>query len=147
MALINIGRRRPATLGVRAGRLAPCPPDNSACVCSQYELNQAGGGGPHHIPPLRFAGDPALAMRRLAGVIAHRADAKLIEQRQDYLYAEFARISWLGLIDDTEFLLEPDADGSGGTIHVRSSSRRTVSDLGINRARVEELREAFDEAR
>ena len=45
-------------------------------------------------------------------------------------------------MDDVEFLLV----ASEQVIHVRSASRLGITDFGVNRARVEELREAFDEA-
>jgi len=53
----------------------------------------------------------------------------------DYLHAECSsRI--LGFVDDLELQLR----GSEGLIAVRSASRLGYGDLGVNRARVEELR-------
>jgi len=41
-----------------------------------------------------------------------------------------------------EFVLAPEES----VIHVRSAARIGLSDFGVNRARVEELRERFDDA-
>jgi uncharacterized protein (DUF1499 family) len=144
MALLNLGGRRPPTIGAPQGRLAPCEEGHTNCVCSQYELSGAGGGGPHHVPALRFTGDPDAAMSRLTKLVRDQPEATIVERRPNYLHAEFTRIGWLGLIDDVELLLEPDASGNGGAIQVRSASRRQIPDFGVNRARVEELREAFE---
>ena len=51
------------------------------------------------------------------------------------LYAEFTS-QWMGFVDDVEFYL-PD---SPGVIHVRSASRLGESDLGVNRQRIEAIR-------
>ena len=51
--------------------------------------------------------------------------------------AEFR--SLLGFVDDVEFRI----DGAAGVIHVRSASRKGYWDLGVNRCRVETIREAF----
>jgi uncharacterized protein (DUF1499 family) len=42
-------------------------------------------------------------------------------------------------VDDVEFRI----DGAAGVIHVRSASRKGYWDLGVNRRRVETIREAF----
>lgn len=55
-----------------------------------------------------------------------------------YLHAEFRSLIFR-FVDDVEFLLDADA----GVIHVRSASRLGYSDLGVNRRRVEAIRQAF----
>lgn len=58
----------------------------------------------------------------------------MVSEENNYIHAEFtSRI--LRYVDDVEFLLGPQA------IEVRSASRLGYSDLGANRARVEQLRE------
>jgi len=42
-------------------------------------------------------------------------------------------------VDDVEFRI----DEAAGVIHVRSASRKGYWDLGVNRRRVEAIREAF----
>ena len=59
--------------------------------------------------------------------------ATVIEEKPDYLYAEF-RSRLLGFVDDVELLRQ------GGVLHVRSASRLGRRDFGVNRKRVEALR-------
>jgi uncharacterized protein (DUF1499 family) len=114
---------------VGRGTLAPCPPTPN-CVSSLAAGEQA-------VAPFRYAGDPAQAMQRLATAAATLPGARVASARPDYLHVEAAsRV--MGFVDDLEAV--PAADG---VIHVRSASRLGRSDFGVNRARVEALREAF----
>lgn len=80
-------------------------------------------------------------MTRVIAVLMQQNNCRIVVNRPDYIHAEFVTGS-LGLIDDVEFLL----DAAQHLIHVRSASRLGVTDFGVNRARVKDLREAFDEA-
>ena len=119
----------PANLGVHDGRLAPCP-NSPNCVSSQ-ETDPT-----HAIEPFRFAGSPAAAMDRLRTVVVGQRRVNVITSRDTYLHAEF-RSAVFRFVDDMEFLLQDDV------IHVRSASRLGYSDLGVNRKRVEALRQAW----
>jgi len=44
-----------------------------------------------------------------------------------------------GFVDDVEFRF----DRNTGCIHVRSASRLGISDLGVNRRRIEDIRRKF----
>lgn len=90
--------------------------------------------------PTDFEGDPARAWDHLREVLKAQPNAQIITDQDAYLHAEFSS-RWLGFVDDVEFLLDQSAD----RIHVRSASRLGYSDFGVNRARVEALREAFDD--
>ena len=123
--------QQPPTLGATAGRLLPCP-DSPNCVCSQDP------DADHQIAPLAFTGPGPAALARLKAVVLAQPRAKLTGERDGYLRAEFtSRI--FRFVDDVEFLLDEPAK----VIHVRSASRVGHSDLGVNRKRVEQLREAF----
>ena len=63
----------------------------------------------------------------------------IIEETNDYLYAEF-KTPLMGYVDDVEFYL----DNSENVVHVRSASRLGKSDLGLNRKRVEEIRSKIE---
>ncbi|HEX4873233.1 MAG TPA: DUF1499 domain-containing protein [Nevskiaceae bacterium] len=132
--------RRPDNLGVRGGRLAGCA-GRSNCVCSQEEAEVTGELGPRHVRPFTFTGNPWDAMTRLVAVLLAQPRARIVSQSRDYVHAEFES-AFFGFVDDVEFLLDPAAQ----LIHVRSASRLGLSDFGVNRARVEDLRVAFDEA-
>lgn len=129
--------RAPTDLGLRAdGRLQP-PSATPNSVSSQARLWD---GHPRReaaqIDPLPFApGGAAASIERLRGLLATRADARIVEARADYLRVEF-RTRWLGFVDDAEFWADPAA----GAVQMRSASRLGASDLGLNRARLEALR-------
>lgn len=138
--MFKFSGRRPARLGVAEGRLAPCPKGRPNCVCSQMPSGALKYGSSAHIPPFSYAGLPGDAMTRLLAVLLGRPDCKVITQTPTYVHAEFSS-RFFGFVDDAEFLL----DDAAGVIHVRSASRLGYSDLGVNRARLEVLREAFDD--
>lgn len=136
---LKLKGKRPGNLGLNKGRLGPCP-NKPNCVCSQVEADLPQDGNPHHVHPLTFEGDPARAWDHLREVLKAQPNAQIITDQDAYLHAEFSS-RWLGFVDDVEFLLDQSAD----RIHVRSASRLGYSDFGVNRARVEALREAFDD--
>lgn len=139
MALLKLAGRRPDDLGVQDdGRLRPCRPGAGNCVCSQHGLD-ARDPGPHHIQAFRFEGRGADAMTRLLAVLLQQPRCNLVTNSSNYIHAEFSSAR-LGFVDDAEFLLSE----SESVIHVRSASRLGIGDLGVNRARLDDLREAFD---
>lgn len=127
--------KRPVNLGVREGQLAPCSRKPN-CVSSQ-----AAPDTPHHVRPFTFEGDRADAMTRLLAVLMAQPRCTIITQSKDYIHAEFST-AFFGFVDDVELFLPAE----GNNFHIRSASRLGYSDLGANRARVEMLREAFDNA-
>ncbi|MEO8038050.1 MAG: DUF1499 domain-containing protein [Betaproteobacteria bacterium] len=120
--------KRPADLGVRDGRLKP-PPSSPNCVSSQAT------GGYHAIAPLAYRGSAGAAMKALADLVRASARTRIVTQTTDYLYAEYES-ALLGFVDDVEFWFPPGTK----VIHVRSASRLGYSDLGANRARIEDIR-------
>jgi uncharacterized protein (DUF1499 family) len=130
MVLFSLLARRPTNLGVRDGRLAACP-STPNCVCSHDE-------GSHAVAPLRFSDDADEAWRRLKGVLGEVPRLKIVAETEGYLHAECtSRV--FRFVDDLECLLDREAK----LIHVRSASRAGRSDLGVNRRRVEAIRQAF----
>jgi uncharacterized protein (DUF1499 family) len=89
--------------------------------------------------PWPFTGEASEVFDRLRSVVAAQPGARLAAERDNYLHFEFTT-RWLGFVDDVEFLLDPQA----GSIHFRSASRLGYSDLGVNRRRMEAIRQAFD---
>ena len=130
--MFKLSGKRPTTLGIHDGKLAPCP-GSPNCVSSQ-----AGDGG-HSIAPLRFTGDARAAMDKLKAIVQAMPRTEIIDRRPGYLYAEFST-ALMGFVDDVEFYCD------GQVIHVRSASRLGYSDLGVNRKRVEAVRAAFERA-
>lgn len=131
MTLLSVLSRPPENLGVSAGRLADCP-DTPNCVCSFAHDPQ------HEIQPLRFTGFADEAMAKLKRVLQAMPGARIVTTTDRYLHAEFTS-RLFRFVDDVEFLIDP----AQNVIHVRSASRAGKSDLGVNRARVESIRNQF----
>jgi uncharacterized protein (DUF1499 family) len=119
--------KRPADLGVRNGNLKAAPSSPNA-VSSQ-------AADAHRIAPLAYHGSPEQAMKALRTIIESTAHTRVVEEKADYLYVEYAS-ALLGFVDDVEFYFAPGAN----IIHVRSASRLGYSDLGVNRKRIEDIR-------
>jgi uncharacterized protein (DUF1499 family) len=122
--------RRPSTLGVTDGRLAS-PKRTPNCVSSQADRADE-----HYIAPIKLKGSAAEAMASLRKLLEGRERVTVVKQEGPYLYAEF-KSKTLGFVDDVELLVAEKE----GVIHVRSASRLGRRDFGVNRARVEWLRD------
>jgi len=118
-------------LGLHDGRLQPCPASPN-CVSSDA------GDESHRVEPYRLAGEPQAAWQALQDAVRAFPRATVITVTSDYLHAEF-RSFLFRFVDDMEFHLRP----AEGIIAVRSASRVGYSDLGVNRRRVEDLRQAL----
>lgn len=125
--------KRPTNIGIQSGKLAPCPTSPN-CVSSFSQDPE------HKIEPLTYNSTPTVAMANLKGAIASLDKTKIIEQTDNYLYAEFTSFL-MGFVDDVEFLL----DESAKVIPVRSASRLGQSDLGVNRKRIETIRNQLNQ--
>ncbi|MBF0274093.1 MAG: DUF1499 domain-containing protein [Nitrospinae bacterium] len=124
---------RPKNLGVKDGRLAECP-GSPNCVCSQDTKEK------ETIAPLVYTVSLEEAKKVLKDVVDLQTLSEIIEEKDDYLYAEFTS-SLLGFVDDVEFYFPQNEK----LIHVRSSSRLGHYDFGANRKRVEAIRAEFSQ--
>lgn len=128
--------RAPNNLGVRDGKLKP-PSKTPNSVSSQADLwPDAPQRDYARIAPIELVGgDGKATISRIADVIESLPGAKIVERRDDYLYAQFTT-ALMRFVDDVEFWFDPAA----GVVQVRSASRVGRSDLGVNRARIENIR-------
>jgi uncharacterized protein (DUF1499 family) len=127
--------RMPDNLGVRDGKLKP-PSRTPNSVSSQADLwPDAPQKDYARIAPLPLSGDAKATIARIAAVIEDLPGARVVEQRDDYLYAQFTT-ALMRYVDDVEFWVDPAA----GVAQVRSASRLGSKDFGVNRARVESIR-------
>ncbi|MGD1702646.1 DUF1499 domain-containing protein [Dapis sp. BLCC M229] len=124
---------RPDNLGVYSGRLAPCP-SSPNCVSSYSQDAQ------HGIASLGYDSEPEMAIANLKQIIESIPRTNIVKEEQNYLYAEFTS-KIMGYVDDVEFYVDEEANA----IQVRSASRLGESDLGVNRERVETIREKLNE--
>jgi len=132
----------PNDLGLKSGKLKP-PSKTENSVSSQAADWPQGEYASEYarIAPLAIHGDGAATMARLRTIVAAWPGATLVEERPDYLRAEFST-RWLRFTDDAEFWLDPAA----AAIQVRSASRLGRKDFGVNRARIEAIRVRLDTA-
>jgi uncharacterized protein (DUF1499 family) len=125
--------KRPAGLGVTNGKLKAAPASPNAVSSQATDA--------HQIAPLAYKGSREQAMTALKPIIESTPNTRIVETKPDYLYVEYAS-SLLGFVDDVEFYFPPQAN----IIHVRSASRLGYSDLGVNRKRIEAIRERLGRA-
>lgn len=109
--------------------LKPCP-NSPNCVSSQSENKE------HSIAPLKFIGDASVTRQGLLKVIKSLPRTHLISETEQYLHFTFTSLVFR-FVDDVEFFIDEHA----AQIHVRSASRVGYSDLGVNRKRVEHIRQ------
>ena len=122
----------PDDLGIHNGQLRSCP-SSPNCVNSQ----SLSADEEHAIAPLGYTGSQSQARDALLTILKDWPRVTLVEQRDDYIRCEFAS-ALMGFVDDVEFYFS-----APGRIDVRSASRLGHSDLGVNRKRIEALREKF----
>lgn len=128
MSLFTCSGTRPANLGIKDGRLAPCP-STPNCVSSDATDSV------HAIAAFQLAVPAADAWRELRAALASLPRVQIITTTDDYIHAECSSAVF-GFADDLELHLRP----SQNSIAVRSAARLGHSDFGVNRKRAENLR-------
>ena len=132
---------QPSSLGVKDERLKQ-PSFSPNSVSSQADLY------PDH-PQLQYArieplplkdGNLATSMTKLADVLRSLPSTAIVETKPDYIYAQ-SQTRLLKFVDDVEFWFNP----AKGAIDVRSSSRLGRKDFGVNRQRIDLVRQKYME--
>lgn len=131
-SLFHFSGNPPKNLGVKDGKLTTCP-SSPNCVSSQDTDAE------HQIEPLKYTGNSQEAFDRLKSIVKSLEDSAIVEDKKNYLYAEFTS-KLMGFVDDVEFYLDETSE----KIQVRSASRLGQSDLGVNRKRIETIRSKFN---
>lgn len=118
---------------MESSRITGCPASPN-CVSS---LAKDQG---HHIRPMPVDVGPDEAFEILKRALATEPRVRIVEERKDqwYLHVEATSLIFR-FVDDLEFQLDP----AEKLLHVRSASRVGYSDFGVNRRRVERLRDAL----
>ena len=111
-------------------RLPPC---GSLPNC----VNSDSGAGSQAIEPLAATESQWRALKQW---IARQENWTIVEEREDFLQC-VAVTPRMRYRDDVQLLHQPEL----GLIHVRSSSRLGISDMGANRERVELLRDQLEQ--
>jgi len=122
--------RVPDDLWVNTRKFSDCP-HRPSCVSS------VANDEVHKIDPLRYVGDAAAARQKLDQVIRQMPLSSIDNATPEYLHVVF-QTPTMRFHDDVELLVQ-----AGGLIQARSISRFGYGDHGVNRARIERIREAF----
>jgi uncharacterized protein (DUF1499 family) len=124
------------TLGLNDGQLIPCP-DSPNCVNSQQAADEE-----HFIAPIDFIGTQQQAKVRLLHILKASERTNIVVVEENYIRVEFTS-QVLQFVDDVEFYF-PSTISDKISIHVRSASRIGHSDFGVNRERIEQIRNKFN---
>jgi uncharacterized protein (DUF1499 family) len=133
IVFVGCSVRRPANLGVTDGKLAPYL-HSPNCVSTQSEDEG------HRMEPLSYTTSRAGAQEKLLKILRLTKRIRIVSIKHNYIRVECTSAIFR-FVDDVEFYF----DGARKTIHFRSSSRLGYSDLGVNRRRMEKIREKFQE--
>ena len=112
-------------------RLDPCP-QSPNCVSSLEPE------GKHFILPLDYSGPKEAAYQALIDIIAAEPRTRIVTREPDYIRAE-SKSRVFGFVDEIGFFFP----GAEPVIHVRSASRKGYYDFGVNRKRVESIRQSL----
>jgi len=121
----------PGGLGVHGKELAPLPASPNAVSSQTAETSRK-------VAPLPYLQNRAASRQRLLQVIQADSRTQILIDTQDYLHVVYT-VPVIPFKDDVEFLL----DDLEQAIHLRSASRVGWSDLGVNRKRVEAIRQQY----
>jgi len=119
-------------LGVNNDQLMPCP-ESPNCVNSQQTADDA-----HLIAPIDFIGTRQQAQAKLLHVLTDAERANIVVVEDNYIRVEFTS-KIMRFVDDVEFYF-PSTSSDHIIIQVRSASRIGHSDFGVNRERIEQIR-------
>ena len=117
-------------IGLVDGKLAPCP-NTPNCISSEDKADTE-----HYVPPISlsvsFPGD----ILEIINKVITDLGGSVGDVKGSYLSATF-KSRLFGFIDDLEIRMDEGA----GIIHVRSGSRVGYSDKGVNKKRIENLKD------
>ena len=106
--------------------------DAPKCVSSHAQDSR------HFIEPFTFDDKPAAAMLRLKEALLSEKRVTIVIDQPTYLRAEVRSLIFR-FVDDVEFTVLPKQ----GLVHIRSSARIGYTDFGVNRRRIEKIRQLF----
>ncbi|HNP61472.1 MAG TPA: DUF1499 domain-containing protein [Nitrospirales bacterium] len=115
-----------------SGRTFSCP-DRPNCVSTMAEAES------HAIAPYRYQASLEEAKAELKHIFAQFPRTELVREEEDYLQYEVKSFLF-GFVDDVELWL----DEATKTIHFRSAARSGYYDFGVNRKRMEDVRQILN---
>jgi len=119
-------------LGIDSGKFRPCP-STPNCVSSMATDKK------HFIEPILISASSDDTRDIILKVLDGFSRVKVKEIQANYIHAEFTSLIFR-FVDDVEFYF-PKSESDVVRVDIRSSSRVGRSDLGVNRKRMEAIRE------
>lgn len=133
MIMAGCSGNKPDSIGVQNNRLSACP-GSPNCVASDAQDTE------HRLEPFQLIGNSGTGWPNIVAAVTSTPRTTVISQTDNYLHAE-CRSRVFRFVDDLELLL----DEENGIISIRSAARLGKSDFGVNRKRIESLRQALTE--
>lgn len=131
MCWLGCGGRMPDGLGADHGLFAPCP-NKPNCV-SSFASDED-----HRIAAIAIEGSAETAWKALQTILDQASNVEIVTSSRDYIHAVYTS-SLMRYRDDVEFILRRNEN----EIAVRSASRVGYGDMGVNRKRIETIRDAL----
>jgi uncharacterized protein (DUF1499 family) len=113
--------------------IRPCG-DSPNCVSSMDERDK------FTFAPLVYRDDIELAKERLKKAMARIPRSTLAEENGDYLRYEVKSLVFR-FVDDVEFVFDPQKK----VVHHRSASRLGYQDFGVNKKRMNQIKDIFEQ--
>ncbi|MFI5390854.1 MAG: DUF1499 domain-containing protein [Bacteriovoracales bacterium] len=123
-----------SVMAAQTFKFSPCDPKPN-CQNSFEEKNS-----PRYFYPIEYVGPKEYAKEKIVRIISE-LDGKIVENKDDYLRAEFTS-SIFKFVDDVEIYL-----GESGIIHLKSKSRIGYWDFGVNKRRLGDLTFRFHQSK
>ena len=123
----------PLSFNTDEKKFASCP-DSPNCVSTHDSDTE------HAIEPYVYSGSAADAKAKLIEILGAMPRSSIQQSTDNYIHVEF-RSRIFRFVDDVELFI----DDATKQIHFRSAARLGYSDMGVNRKRMEEIRQKFAE--
>ena len=118
-------------VGIVDGKFYPCP-NSPNCVSTQATEDK------HKMDPIQYSGSLNEAKEKIIKIVNSLKRSKIITNKENYIHVEF-RTATFKFVDDVEFLF----DEKEKIIHFRSRARLGYSDMGVNRKRMNNIKNMY----
>lgn len=129
MFIRGVNSRKGISPGLIDGKLTQCSKKPN-CVCSDVKKDAE-----HYISPLILPKNSIREKHSLIKDIINDMGGVLVLEKENYFSFNFTS-ALFGFVDDVEIRF----DSNDGAIHFRSASRVGTSDFGVNRKRINEIK-------
>lgn len=127
----------PTPVNAQMLKLLPTCPNSPNCVSSQAISTDT----EHFIAPFKITSSVTAAWSALQQALLQQSRAVITDKTDHTLHAEVTSLIFR-FVDDVDVILDEEAK----VLHIRSASRTGHSDFGVNRKRIESLRQILQQA-